>query len=111
MTAPHAPKRVTREVLSKSISEAILEIVHGEGGLVQLAREVHLGDPNRSLSDENCEAVARILWEAPSASDMASAARLSGSLTSLFDLVRRFDLELAPEVRALEEWCETISPV
>jgi hypothetical protein len=111
MATPSSVPRLERRILVQQIAEAILEIVHGEGGLVQLAREVELGDPNHRLSDESCEAVAQILWEAPSASDMAVAARLSGCLTAFFDVVRWFDLELPAEARSLEDWCETISPL
>lgn len=111
MTAPPSQScRVTRQALAAWIGEAIVEVVHGEGGLVQLAREVELGDPNLRLPDESCEAVGLILWEAPHASDMAVAARLSGSLTALFDVARHFDLELPAQAEILEEWCETINP-
>jgi hypothetical protein len=111
MTTHSQPScRVSREALAAWIGEAIVEIVHGEGGLVQLAREVEVGDPNHRLLDESCEAVGLALWEAPSSSDMAVAARLSGSLTALFDLASHFDLELPLEAQVLKEWCETINP-
>lgn len=104
------PIRVDRAALAAKIAWAVMEIVYGEGGLVQLAREVENGDPNHRLRDESCEAVAMILWEAPSISDMAIAARLSGALTALFDLARWFELDLPVEAQALEEWSETINP-
>jgi hypothetical protein len=100
---------ISKETLGKKLAEAIIEAVHGEGGLIPLAREVWNGDPNVRLADESVEAVAAILWEADS-SDMAHAARLSGSLTGFFYIAKVFDLDLPIEAQVLEDWCETISP-
>ncbi len=108
--ASPSPPSVNREVLADELARTIVDIVHGEGGLVQLARQVEGGDPGTRLPDESCEAVGTILWEAADVRDMAVAARLSGYLTALFDLALNFELGLPPEVEALQEWGETINP-
>lgn len=113
MTTPDAarkPKRLEREAVAAELAWMIVDIVQGEGGLVQLAREVEGGDPNVRLPDESCEAVGLILWGAPDVRDMAVAARLSGYLTALFDLARHLDIELPAKAQALEDWQETINP-
>jgi len=100
---------ISKEALGRKLAEAIVEAVHGEGGLVPLAREVRNGDSNARMADESVEAVGAILWEADSC-DMAHAARLSGALTGFFYVAKVFDLDLPMEAQVLEDWCDTISP-
>lgn len=45
------------------ISREIRATVHGDEGLIQLARSASGGDPEQALSDESFDSVSKVLWE------------------------------------------------
>lgn len=102
---------ITQEILGKKLAEAIQDYIHGEGGLVQFAREVRNGDPHLPLPKETPETVGEILWCETTVGDMAHVARTCGAITGYFDLARWLDIELPEDVKALMEWGDTIYPL
>ena len=96
--------------LGRCLADSIRDCIFGDGGLVAFAREIRNGDPNVPLPEETPETVGEILWSETSTGDMAHAARTCGVISGYFDLARWLDIELPQDMRALEEWGDTIDP-
>jgi len=102
---------IDREYLAERLATAIREYIHGEGGLVRYAREIHNGDEDVPLAEETPDSVGNVLWSETSAGDMAHAARTCGSITAYFDLARWLEVELPEETKKLEPWGDAIYPL
>jgi hypothetical protein len=103
MESLHAP-------LAQQLAVLIKDAIHGEGGLIQMAREIKNGDPDLPLVDESFDSVSSVLWCDSDTVEMTHAARAAGYLTALFDLARRLQIELPVEVNELSDWCYAIFP-
>lgn len=105
------PDFVTKEALKGLLESAIREEIHGEGALIEKARLMEGDNPNTPLpGGETAETVGAVIWERGDTGDIVSAAKNCGAILAYFYIARHFDIALPPEVKALEEWGDTINP-
>jgi hypothetical protein len=102
---------ITREDLARFLGEAIKAEIHDEGALVWQARSKVSDDPEVPLAGpEDAETVGTIIWERGDTGDIAQAAKNCGAILAYFYIARHFEIAFPPEVKALEEWGDTINP-
>jgi hypothetical protein len=102
---------ISHEEMARFLGEAIRVEIFDEGALVRKARFWMNGDPDVPLSkEETAENVGTIIWEKGRTGDIALAAKNCGAIQGYFHVARHYDITLPPEVKALEEWGDTINP-
>lgn len=109
--SPSKAESTSHEDLERFLTQAIEIEISDEGALVWQARLQASGDPEVPLAgQETAETVGAIIWERGETKDIVRAARNCGAILAYFYIARYFDIALPPEVKALEEWGDTINP-
>jgi len=102
---------ISREDLVRFLTQAVEIEISDEGALVWQARLKANGDPEVPLAGpETTETVGSIIWERGDTGEIVRAARNCGAILAYFYVARHFEIAFPPEVKALEEWGDTINP-
>lgn len=90
--------------MEKLIKETETGILWAIDNIIQLARKIETGDPQKVLKDESLSYIMKVLWEAPKITHLKEAAWLSGYLTSLFDMKEAVGIKLNSKIEVYKAW-------
>lgn len=102
---------ISREELARFLGEAIRTEIYEEGAILWQARLCENGDEEVPLQPaETAESAGAAIWQHGDTNDIVHASKNCGAIQGYLHVARHFDIALPPEIKALEEWGDTINP-